>query len=81
MKLVTFVVSGNERLGICSEPRGILDLGAAAQSLLGRTLPADTERVGGALRSLLALDDGIAALVDMESIRAVAASRLHSEVG
>lgn len=41
MKLVTFVVSGNERLGICSEPRGILDLGAAAQSLLGRTLPAD----------------------------------------
>ena len=41
MKLVTFVVNGSERLGIWSEPRGILDLAAAAQSLLGRGLPAD----------------------------------------
>jgi len=41
VKLVTFVVNGNERLGIWSEPRGILDLTAAAQSLLGRALPAD----------------------------------------
>ncbi|MDP2706642.1 MAG: FAA hydrolase family protein, partial [Burkholderiales bacterium] len=41
MKLVTLVVDGNERLGIWSEPRGILDLAAAAQSLLGRALPAD----------------------------------------
>jgi len=41
VKLVTFVVNGNERLGIWSEPRGILDLSAAAQSLPGRALPAD----------------------------------------
>jgi len=41
VKLVTFVVNGSESLGIWSEPRGILDLAAAAQSLLGRALPAD----------------------------------------
>jgi len=41
VKLVTFVADGNERLGIWSEPQGILDLSAAAQSLLGRKLPAD----------------------------------------
>ena len=41
MKLVTFVADGNERLGVWSEPHGILDLSAAAQSLLGRKLPDD----------------------------------------
>ncbi len=41
MKLVTFVVNGSERLGVWSEPQGILDLSATAQSLLARTLPAD----------------------------------------
>ena len=41
MKLVTFVVNGDERLGILSGPHGILDLNAAAQSLAGRALPAD----------------------------------------
>jgi 2-keto-4-pentenoate hydratase/2-oxohepta-3-ene-1,7-dioic acid hydratase in catechol pathway len=41
MKFVTFVANGKERLGIWSEPRGVLDLDAAAQSLLGRSLPAD----------------------------------------
>jgi 2-keto-4-pentenoate hydratase/2-oxohepta-3-ene-1,7-dioic acid hydratase in catechol pathway len=41
VKFVTFVADGKERLGVWSEPQGILDLSAAAQSLLGRTLPAD----------------------------------------
>lgn len=45
-----------------------------------RALPADTDRVDGALRALLALDDGIAALVDMDAIRAVVAARLQPEV-
>jgi len=43
VKLVTFVVNGSERLGVWSEPRGVLDLNAAAQSLLGRALPADMQ--------------------------------------
>lgn len=42
MKLVTFIVNGNERLGIWSE-RGILDINEAAQSLLARALPADMQ--------------------------------------
>ena len=44
-----------------------------------RALPADGIRVGGVLRALLALDNGLAALVDMESVRATVAGRLNPE--
>ena len=42
-----------------------------------RALPTDGIRVGSVLRALLALDDGLAALVDMESVRATVAARLN----
>lgn len=51
----------------------------AAPRRAWRALPAAEGRVGSVLRALLALDDGIAALVDVGVLRATVADRLRAE--